>query len=314
MITFDKIKLVSCINYIQNVSEEKFEIRYNDYDIKSMSFKMNSPFLLYLEIDYEKDELIIEFTGKILGKDYPKLISVDTIHQCLNTINAMGLGELSIDAILNDSEVVKCDVTRDVDCDDLAGLTTYINANVKSHRQYTCRVMKNANFIIEKNVTTKDYKKRLTIYSKEREMHKIDNIRYMDTYNYRGDEFEGKCRFEMNLNSKAQIRKALDIDNTRLMNVLTADADPICDFLQEVLADEVSGWTPSSKKEYEASLVLRDCGYDLEAVEAKLKSIAGASFRPSRDLVIYRTILSRGQMAGKFSKNGIIDMARGVSK
>lgn len=61
-----------------------------------------------MEIDYDENELVIEFSGKILGKDYPQLISRET----------------------------KCDVTMDIQCDDISGLASYINGNVKSHRQY----------------------------------------------------------------------------------------------------------------------------------------------------------------------------------
>lgn len=126
MITFDKIKLVTNIEYIRNVDETKFEIRYNDYDTM----------MLFMEIDYDENELVIEFSGKILGKDYPQLISRETIIQCLENINMLGVCEILVEDILKHSEVVKCDVTMDIQCDDIAGLASYINGNVKSHRQY----------------------------------------------------------------------------------------------------------------------------------------------------------------------------------
>lgn len=174
--------------------------------------------------------------------------------------------------------------------------------------------MKNGNFIIEKNVTTNGYKKRMSIYNKEKEMGKSDNQRFMDTYNYSGDEFAGKCRLELNLNSKEQIRRSLGIEDTNLMSVLEAEKNPIADYLDEILADDTSGWTPTSKKEYEAGLVLKDCDYDIEMVEAKLKEVAGHSFRPSRDLTIYRALLAKGDGVSGFTKDGIITMVGGVSK
>lgn len=314
MITFDKIKLVTDIDYIHNIDDEKFETRHNDNDLTSMSFNMTFPYLLYIEIDYENSELVIEFSGKILGQDYPKLISKETIKRCLDNINDLGICTIRVEDIIADSEVVKCDVTKDIDFDDVANLTNYINANVRSHRQYNCRTMKNGNFVIEKNVTTKAYKKRLTIYNKGKEMNKSENRKFMSTYNYNGDEFAGKCRLEMNLNSKEQIRKSLGIADTQLMSVLSTTANPIADYLDEILSDDVSGWAPTSKKEYEAELVLRDCGFDIEAVEAKLKSIAGKSFRPSRDLKIYRTILSNSADTNGFTKARILSMVGGVSK
>lgn len=49
-------------------------------------------------------------------------------------------------------------------------------------------------------------------------------------------------------------------------------------------------------------------------VEAKLKEVAVHSFRPSRDLTIYRTLLAKGDGVSGFTKDGIITMVGGVSK
>lgn len=50
------------------------------------------------------------------------------------------------------------------------------------------------------------------------------------------DDFEGVCRFEMNLNTKEQIRNALMIEDTGLMSVLSSSANPIYDFMSEVIS------------------------------------------------------------------------------
>lgn len=66
-------------------------------------------------INYQHNELILEFTGKILLDKYPSLINRDNIKDCLSEINKLDICSLDTDAIIQDSEVVKCDVTKDVE-------------------------------------------------------------------------------------------------------------------------------------------------------------------------------------------------------
>ena len=62
--------------------------------------------------------------------------------------------------------------------------------------------------------------KRLTIYDKGKEMKHSANLKFAQEYEMEND-FEGVCRFEMNLNTKEQIRNALGISDTGLQDVLT---------------------------------------------------------------------------------------------
>ena len=114
MIKFDKIKIISSLTNISNINEDKFKTITKDGVILEQSFSMQSPFAMYIEADYEEKELVLEITGKILKDKYPQLISIDTINQCLQNINEMGLCHLNIEEILIDGKIVKCDVTQDV--------------------------------------------------------------------------------------------------------------------------------------------------------------------------------------------------------
>lgn len=313
MVTFDKIKLITKIEYATDLNLERFETKMEGDDVVSKSFTMLSPFSLYIEIDDVEEELVIEFSGKILGKEYPSLISVDTIERCLENINDIGICKLSVHDIINDSDVVKCDVTKDIKCDNISGLTKFINGNIKNRSQYACRMLRSGTFVIEKNVTTKSLKKRMTIYDKQREMNKSENKRYMEQYQYEGNEFDGVCRIEMNLNSKEQVRRALHIEDNRLLSVLCSSADPIYEFMDEVLAESASSST-TSKKEYMTELVLRDCNYDIDEVEAKLRLICGKSFHIGRDMAPFREMLNRLEVTSEFSKGKVLDLVRHVSE
>ena len=88
MITFDKLKLVADISAVREYDETRFEIIERNGVVAAMKFYQEIPFQLRIKLDFECKEAVIEFSGKILGKDYPKLISIETIRQCFENINA----------------------------------------------------------------------------------------------------------------------------------------------------------------------------------------------------------------------------------
>lgn len=289
MITFDKIKLVADINAVVKFNDCQFEKTEKGGNI-TYKFYQEVPYLLIIKIDCPEKELVIEFTGKILGADYPKLISMNTIRQCFQTINAMGIITLDVEAMM-DADVVKCDVTKDVYSDDVPRLTNYVRQHISSYHRFVCRRLRNNNLVVEKNVVSRKMKKRMTIYDKGKEMQKVENQRFVEAYGLEG-AFDGVCRFEMNLNSKEQIRQALGTSNTKLQTVLTSDANPIADFLDEVIETNRTPMAMSDKKSYITMLVLKDCDYDLEKVEAKMRQLyprRGTSFstimQPYRQMV-----------------------------
>ena len=270
MLKFDKIKLVTDIEDIQILDEDQFKITYMDNHITSMKFYQETPYLLNVKIDYDASEAVIEFTGKILKSDYKKLISMETIRQCFDNINEMGFCNIDIDAVLEHGQVVKCDVTKDIAGIDISQLSSYIRSNLSNYQNYHCRKFHNSNLTIEKNVTTKKTMKRITIYDKGKEMKKASNLRFTQDYGIVG-EFDNICRLEMNLNSKQQIRTALGISDTNIMTVLSSEANPICDFMHELVNIPQTDMQVSDKKTYVAMLILRDNDYDLAKVEAKMR-------------------------------------------
>ena len=309
MLTFDKLKIITKIENIKILEESAFNIKSKDNVISHLEFHQKVPFLLNIEVDYEDNELVIEFTGKVLGSDYPKLISIETIKQCFININNMGICLLDIDAIMDDASVVKCDVTQDVCCDDVPALTKYIASNIINYREYIARTLRNSNFVVEKNVTTRGYKKRLTIYNKQKEMNKRENSRYMTEYNIPPNTFENICRFELNLNSTAQIKKSLGISDTSLQSVLTATNNPIRDFLDDVVADSNYTISLTDKQSYFTALVLRDCDYDIHKVETKMRQLYSRGTNMSKVMKPYREALAK-KNEYKFTKSDLLQMLR----
>lgn len=271
MITFDKLKIVSDITSIEIHDTSRFETITKDGVVTALKYYQERPFLLMIKVDYQNREVVIEFSGKVLGKDYPKLISIRTIAMCFENINALGFCSLDMEAMM-DSEVVKCDVTKDVKTQNVSGLIQYVRSHISNYQQYLCRKRRNGNLNIEKNVDSSKTLKKMTIYDKEKEMHLAKNKAFVEANGLEG-AFDGMCRFEMNLDSQEQIRRALHVQNTKLLTVLSADANPIADFLDKVVVPNSEGISMTDKKTYMMTLVLKDCDYDLEKVEAKMRSL-----------------------------------------
>ena len=293
MIRLDKIKIVSSLNNISNINENEFKTIIKDGIILEQSFSMLSPYSLYIEADYEENELVIEITGKVLKDSYYKLINRDTIRQCFHNINDMNLCTLNIDGILSDGKVVKCDVTRDViypNCQKLSD----IKANVRSYKKYQVKTIGN-NLEITKSVKTKTCKCRLIIYDKEKEMHLATNREFLSSckdgkslLNY----FNGKVRFELNLNSMKQIRKFLNISETSIDSVLSSTSTPIWDFIDKSISDDCFNNT-SSLTELKNKLILDYCDRDLEKVEALLRNHYSPNTHISQVMKPYKTLMKK---------------------
>lgn len=180
MITFDKLKLVADITAVIEFDDSQFEKTEKNGSC-TYKYYQDVPYLLAIKIDFPEKEVVIEFTGKILGSDYPKLISMNTIRQCFQAINSIGIVTLDVEVMM-DADVVKCDVTKDIHSDDVPKLTNYVRQHISNYQKYICRKLRNNNLVVEKNVVTRKMKKRMTIYDKGKEMQKEENQRFVEAY------------------------------------------------------------------------------------------------------------------------------------
>lgn len=291
MLTFDKIKLVTTLSDITINDKSVFVSTVENETITALKYHQDKPYLLNIKIDYTSREVVIEFTGKVLGRRYKELISIKTIRDCFSTINDLGFCTIDIDSVLGHAEVVQCDVTSDVDCDNVPQLCSYIRSHISNYNQFKCSLLWNGNLTIERNVTTKKYKRRMVIYDKALEMAKKKNRAFVEANEIQGD-FDGKCRLEVNLNSKRQIRDNLGISDNNIMTVLSATLNPIRSFLSEAIRD-TSPEDYSDRKTYFTYLVLRDCDYDLAKVEAKMRELYRKGTNISMVMQPYRDMYDR---------------------
>ena len=109
------------------------------------------------------------------------------------------------------------------------------------------------------------------------------------------DFYKDKIRFELNLNTKEQIRKNLNVESTTLAKVLAADSNPILNVLDEVLCqpvscEEIQGL---SLRDYERLAFLREHDNDLQKVEMKIRSLVSCNTSINKTMRPYRELLER---------------------
>lgn len=306
MITFDKLMLVSTLDSITIFDPAKFSSKYKDDELVSLRMIMKQPFLLDIEVNYEKGELIIEFTGKVLGQRYPELINLNTIRECFQRINALGFCEIDTEQMMH-ATVMKCDVTKDISIADVPSLNRFVQGHIRNYQSYVCE-WDHGNLIIHKAVKGKRYKRRLTIYDKEKEMKDKAGQRYMESNGIEG-KYDGICRFELNLVGQEAIRKALGITGTTLMEVLQSERNPIEGFLNDVIQEDSEANVQDTWKTYWQTLVLQDCGFDLQKVEAKVREYKGC-FRKEFMQPFRELMESMPNGTSTWSKTKLLDVVR----
>ncbi|MCS2997237.1 hypothetical protein [Bacteroides thetaiotaomicron] len=275
MLRFDKIKIISQIDFISDINEKIFISNMKDNVLLYYKYKQKSPFVLIIIVNYEKKELVLEFTGKILLESYKELIHRDNLRQCLDSINKMGICTLDVDSIITHGIVAKCDVTKDVKVDNFPMIVRYCRQQLKNYRKWICKNYENG-VIIENIVKTLRYKKRLILYDKYIELHRRENECFLAAISNRGvllDSYKGVVRFELNINTMAQIRALLSVADNSLNAVFASEANPILSVIDEAVRESPSIRHCTSLRDYERVLLLKECHNDLVEVEAKIRTL-----------------------------------------
>lgn len=279
MLRFDKIKIISQIDFISDINEKIFISNMKDNVLLYYKYKQKSPFVLIIIVNYEKKELVLEFTGKILLESYKELIHRDNLRQCLDSINKMGICTLDVDSIITHGIVAKCDVTKDVKVDNFPMIIRYCRQQLKNYRKWICRDYASG-IVIENTVKTPRHKKRLILYDKYKELQKSENDCFFDAVLNREellDSYRGIVRFELNINTMEQIRTLLSVADNSLNAVLTSEANPILTVIDEAIRERSSIRYCTNLRDYERVLFLKECCYDLMELEAKLRTLVSTN-------------------------------------
>lgn len=293
MLTFDKLKVIFNVDDITDINEDMFVATTQGDCLLYYKYSQKKPFSLIVMKNFKQNEATVEFTGKILLDDYVYLINKDNIEACFNRINDMGICRLNVNNILATGHVVKCDVTKDIKLEsDYFAFTKQIGQSLKNYSQWSCKRYRTG-LIIENNAKTARHKKRICIYSKQKELQTASNLDFMNLLNNKESllsNFQDKVRFELNINAMAQIRNLLQINDNRLMSVLHSTANPILHVVDEALQDYVPIKTSKSLRDYERELLIKECNYDIQLVEAKIRTLIAKSTSVQRIMQPYREL------------------------
>ena len=312
MFGFDKLKLVMSLDDIEVINEDVYIRKEVRDELVELSYKQTEPFSLTIKIDYRQEEVVIEFTGKVLMSDYHNLIRLSNISSCIENINALGVIVIKS---YRTSDVVKCDITNDYDYVNVRGLSEYIECNLSGNKKYVPRNLMNGNFVVDKNVVTNQCKKRLTIYNKFAEMNMAKNRSFLHRYYGGENPFVHKCcRFELNLNSKQQIRSSLHVSDTKLITLLLAaqSVNPIYEFLSEILCEDVvSKEVTNTVEDLKRYALLYMCNFDLSRVRAELNARKSKGTKMRAMLKPYQQMLaSLNDNPNKLSRDYILNLVK----
>lgn len=201
MITFDRMKLVTAADHITNFNPSKFlkiPDRFGGYYYK---YVQEHPYMKNIIYNEKRREFVLEFTGKVLKDGYTRLINKETIRQCLQNIQDISLFEFDVDAVIQDAEVCRCDVTKDVECSFPMGtMKRHLKASIKNYDKWLCRNCENNGIEIYNNATTSKRQKRFIIYDKTKELNMSRNKDFLNGLDNKDDLLQFLItNFDLNL-------------------------------------------------------------------------------------------------------------------
>lgn len=228
-ITFDRFRLAIPNDYVKIIDHSSFTTTISGEGTPLRSkYEQATPFFYQIITEYGKNSTIVEFNGKSLMDDYPSLINHTTISKCLENINNQGVCVIATEQAIQTAYVLQCDVTSDIPCKHTIQ-ELYVKINLNSYKKWCIRDLTSNRFTIESTNTTKRLKSRMVVYDKEEEMGRKTNYDFLRSVtnpdvllNY----FQGKLRYELNLNSKDRIRHFFGIEEPKLTTLLNSTADP----------------------------------------------------------------------------------------
>ena len=282
-ITLDRIKIKANDKYLLDR-----QIRFNeDYDHRSGRLKgefyssksdKDVPYNLFIATSNVKQTLTIEFSSKILREDYPKLISRETIGDCLERINQLGICTLDTRGVLDTGCITSMDVTADVDFVLTSQVLDVLNERVGNYRRYRWEHYENGGISFTRDVKEKRCRESLIFYNKEKELQRGDNQPFLSSLSDKDsvlDYFKGKTRVEFSLDTPSKIRQYAEVEDTYIMDVLNTKANPLLKVFDGIFGN-VEASTNSRPQDYDTltmDLLLSKYNNDLKQIEQALRSV-----------------------------------------
>ena len=222
LLTFDRLKIKANYKYLLE-KQIQFNQTYNSKNGELTGLYYSSkndksvPFNLYIAISKPQQTLTLEFSSKILGEDYPKLISKHTIRQCLENINKLGICLIDVEGILQTGCVTSADVTKDVHATLSDETLQALSIWVKNYRRYKWDYYDSEGIDFIRDVKSSKCKECIRIYRKEKEIIKPKNKDFLSILPNKWEvvkQFNGVTRFEVKLETIGKVRSYLNLRDT----------------------------------------------------------------------------------------------------
>lgn len=238
-------------------------------------------------IQIKLDNIILEFSAKILGKDYFKGISLETIYSALQAIQATGLIRFKdVQKVINASDVCRVDVNNNVRLDNINHTLCMLNKYSMVKDWQSDFRLDNLNKSISFKQKIKTYPLRWIGYSKELELAKADNREFIIQQPKVYDSANGIFRVETNVIGFKRIQRELSINDNKLKTVLLSDENVNLNVLNRITKMKMKPETKTFKTKkqdsayIDAYFYLTQSNFDLEVLETMLiqrvPSLAGS--------------------------------------
>lgn len=179
-----------------------------------------------ISIDNKADNIIIEASAKALKSDYAEGINLNTYGQLIDNINKTKVIELDADIVYNNAELLRCDVTDNlqIDCNgrdvysELALMPLSAKYETTQYKQ-----VRNEGIVLKGK--QKSFKERQIFYNKLKDLsHNKKGRDFLNSINKTKvfNDFKGTTRVESNFTQLRKIREY--IGSNQLTDVLGSDA------------------------------------------------------------------------------------------
>lgn len=298
MNTFDYIQISVPKTYIKNPNIQLFNRSIDTdgcetYSLRSGKSKISSH-SLKLIFNIGENDATIGFSSKILGSNYPDLISENNIEDCLNLLcSKYKLCEsLEVENIIESARCQKLEVTKDIVTQKPLSKVNYQNITNLVTDSKKWKTLTTENGYVRKNGfgVMRSKGESIIFYGKEAEMKLPKNEAFVSEFNLE-DRFAGATRIEIKLNNSKSIRNRFHTD--RLNSILKSDKDPSIEIIEEVFAsaqskNTVAGNFVKSQRDRERLSYAKEFNFDFGAISADIKKRAGKNwkreFEPIKEL------------------------------
>ena len=279
--TFDRIKIkANCKCLLEQMSQfnHNYNAKSGELTREYYSSKGDNrvPFNLYIATSKPRQTLTLEFSSKILGQDYPKLISKYNIRQCLENINNLGICKIDVDEILASGCITSADVAKDIRATITDETLDALSVHVRNYRRYKWDYYDKDGIVFMRDVNSAKCKESIRIYRKEKEITTSKNKDFLATLPNMWEvikHFVGVTRFEVKLETVDKIRSYLGIKETYISEVLNTKANPILAMYDKVFSDtgNMSEMNCINYDSFAMRAILEIYNGDLKTIEMILK-------------------------------------------